>query len=146
MAIADAALALAGVSAVADHNRQTRLSRRRQTHGHEATTIAVGPNDTVNLRGITSDGDGAQSNNQAVNGIAVSSLYALNIENCIFTNILQFGLSIGPNPASTISVSNAHFSGIGNIGYAVFLNNRTGSNPVQAVLTMWKSTTAAASS
>jgi hypothetical protein len=98
-----------------------------------AITIAAGPNDTVNLRGITIDGDGAQSNNQAVNGIAVSSVYALNIENCIFKNFMQFGLSIGPNAASAISVSNTHFSGIGNIGYAVFLNNRTGSNPVQAV-------------
>ena len=99
-----------------------------------AITIAAGPTETVNLRGITIDGDGALSNhNQALNGIIVSSVDTLNIENCIFKNLVQFGLAVLPSAARTISVSNTHFSGIGDVGYAVFLDNGTGSNPLQAV-------------
>ena len=97
-----------------------------------AITIAAGPDDTVNLRGITIDGDGAQPNNQPFSGIAVSSIYALNIENCIIKNVMQFGLIIGPNAPRTISVANTHISGV-RVGYAVFLSNQTASNAVQAV-------------
>ena len=97
-----------------------------------AITIDAGPNDTVNLRGITIDGDGAQPNSQPFSGISVSSIYALNIENCIIKNILQFGLIIGPNAPRTVSVANTHISGV-RVGYAVFLSNQTASNAVQAV-------------
>jgi hypothetical protein len=82
-----------------------------------AITIAAGPTDVVNLRGLTLTGvPGGGSN-----GIAFTSGGALNIQNCVIRGFANTGISFVPTVSSTLTVFDTIVSDIGGSVAAIFL-------------------------
>jgi hypothetical protein len=72
-----------------------------------AITINAGPNDVVNLDGLTIDGGGVGNN-----GIVFNSGNSLTIANCVARNMIFEGLTFNQTGANeaTLTVSNSYFS------------------------------------
>jgi hypothetical protein len=90
-----------------------------------AVTINAGPNDVVNLDGLTIDGGGVGNN-----GIVFNSGHALTVANCVARNMVFDGLAFlqtGVNEA-TLTVSNSYFSNNSDAGILI----ETGSSGVIA--------------
>jgi hypothetical protein len=68
-----------------------------------AITISAGPNDVVNLRGLTLEGGGV-----GTNGIVLASGGALNIQNCVVRDFTNIGIAlepVGPSPDANYTIS-----------------------------------------
>jgi hypothetical protein len=79
----------------------------------DGITIAAGPADVVNLRGLTLVGAGG------ANGITFNTGGALNIQNCVIRGFSADGLNLAPTGNTDINVSNTIASGNGNVGIVV---------------------------
>jgi hypothetical protein len=71
-------------------------------------TINAGPNDVINLRGLIIDGNRAGNNN----GVAFNTGGSLNIQNCVFRNLLR-GIRFAPAASSKLFVSSTLISDSG---------------------------------
>jgi hypothetical protein len=95
--------------------------------GGAAITIAAGPNDAVNLRGLIIEGAGIGQT-----GIAFSSGKSLTIENLVVRNLTSSGMALAPTNSATISVSNTLVDNNG--GHGIYVQP-SGSVDVTAVFT-----------
>lgn len=87
------------------------------TPNTNAITIAAGPTDVVNLRGLTVTGVPGGG----ANGITFTSGGALNIQNCVIRGFANTGISFVPSGFSTLTVFDTIVSDIGGSLAAIFL-------------------------
>jgi len=73
--------------------------------GNAAITIAAGTNDTIDLSGLTLDGD----NVSLTTGIQFTTGGSLHVQNCVVRNF-TFGINFEPTASSALSVSNTLLS------------------------------------
>jgi hypothetical protein len=82
--------------------------------GGTAITINAGPNDAVNLSGLTIDGAGV-----GATGIAFTSGGSLTIENSVVRGLTSSGIGFAPNSSANIAVSNTLVANNGGHGIYV---------------------------
>jgi hypothetical protein len=85
------------------------------TSSGDGITVNAGPNDVVNLRGLTLVGASPLSGN----GITLHSAGALNIQNCVIRGFGAGGVALTPTISTDINISNTIVSG--NVGNGINL-------------------------
>jgi hypothetical protein len=68
--------------------------------GQNGITVNAGPNDAVNLRGLTIEGNGSSPI-----GVQFNSGRSLSMQNCVIRNVTQAGVAFTPNQSAALFVS-----------------------------------------
>jgi hypothetical protein len=97
--------------------------------GTNGITVAAGPSDVVNIRGLVIDGSGT-----GLAGIRFNSGAAVNVQNCVIKNFVGAGTGITftPNSTAQLLVSNTLLSNNG--GGVLIGTSSAGASAVLAVL------------